>query len=117
MKGESFQQSNETASINQLPRELPVICISVPIKINEDSVLPVGHYQVAGEKRGDKIYLKLYQSHYLMAEFEAVETLEDYEQPEVHFVNLITDKDDKLTIIYGSIDFNAYVKLEQADYQ
>ena len=114
MKGESIQQSNETDAINQIPKELPVICLSVPVKIGDDAVLPIGHYQVASEKRGDKIYLKLYQGYDLMAEFEAVETLDDFEQPEVHFVDLIMGKDNKLKIIYGSIDYNAYVNLDPA---
>ncbi len=116
MKGESIQESNETQVINQIPEELPVICISTPIQINDTAVLPIGHYQVIGEKRNGKIYLKLYQSHYLMAEFEASETLEDYNEPEVQFVKLITDEKDKqLKIIYGSIDFNAYVNVKQAN--
>ena len=115
MKGESFQQSNETEVINQIPKELPVICISTPLQITDKAVLPIGHYQVIGEKRNNKIYLKLYQAHYLMAEFEAAETFDDYGEPEVHFVKLITDKDDKLKIIYGSIDFNAYAIVTPAE--
>jgi len=114
MKGESFQQSNETDAINQLPKELPVICVSVPLQINEDAILPIGHYQVTSEKRGDKIYLKLYQGHYLMAEFEAEETLEDFNEPEVHFVKFIADKDNNLKIIYGSIDYNAFATVKAA---
>lgn len=114
MKGESIQQSDETNAINQIPKELPVVCISTPIQINEDAVLPIGHYQVVGENRGDKIYLKLYQGHYLMAEFEAEETLEDFNEPEVSFVNFITDKDNKLKIIFGSIDFNAFATVNPA---
>lgn len=108
MKGESYQESNETEVINQIPKELPVICISTPLQITDKAVLPVGHYQVVGEKRNNKIYLKLYQAHYLMAELEATETFDDYGEPEIHFVKLITDNDNKLKIIYGSIDFNAY---------
>ena len=115
MKGESYQQSNETEVINQLPKELPVVCISTTIQIGEKAVLPVGHYQVMSEKRGDKIYLKLYQGHYLMAEIEAQETLEDFNEPEVHFVKFITDKDNQLKIIYGSIDYNAYAILKPAE--
>ncbi len=115
MKGESFQQSNETEVINQIPQELPVICISVPLQITDKAILPIGHYQVVGEQKNGKTYLKLYQAHYLMAEIEAVETLEDFGEPEVHFVKLITDKDNKLKIIYGSIDFNAYAIVTPAE--
>lgn len=115
MKGDSYQESNETEVINQIPKELPIVCISVPIQVNEDSILPVGHYQAVGEQRNGKIFIKLYQAHYLMAEFEAQETLEDYGEPEVHFVKFITDKDNQLKIIYGSIDFNAYAVVEPAE--
>jgi len=116
MKGESYQESNETEVINQIPKELPIVSISVPIQINEDAILPPGHYQVVGEQRQGKIFLKLYQAHYLMAEIEAVETLEDYNEPEVHFVKFITDeKDNQLKIIYGSIDFNAYANVKPAE--
>lgn len=115
MKGESYQQSNETEIINQIPKELPVVCISTPIQINQNATLPIGHYQVVGEKRNNKIYLKLYQAHYLMAEFEATETNDDFDEPEVHFVKFITDKDNNLKIIYGSIDFNAYVNVQAAE--
>ena len=111
MKGDSYQESNETDVINQIPKELPVVCVSTPIKVEDDAVLPIGHYQVISEKRNNKIYLKLYQGHYLITEFEAVETLEDFDEPEINFANFITDGN-IYKLIYGSIDYNAYVNLE-----
>lgn len=114
MKGDSYQESDETNVINQIPKELPVVCINTPIKINEDATLPIGHYQVIGEKRADKIYLKLYQGHYLITEFEAIETLEDFDEPEINFANFITDGN-TYKLIYGSIDYNAYVNLEPSE--
>lgn len=114
MKGDSYQQSDETNVINQIPKELPVVCINSPIKINDDASLPIGHYQVISEKRGDKIYLKLYQGHYLITEFEAIETLDDFDEPEINFANFILDGN-IYKLIYGSIDYNAYVNLEPAE--
>ena len=111
MKGDSYQESNETDVINQISKELPVVCVSTPIKIEDDAVLPIGHYQVISEKRNNKIYLKLYQGHYLITEFEAIETLEDFDEPEINFANFITDGN-IYKLIYGSIDYNAYVNLE-----
>lgn len=111
MKGDSFQQSNETEAINQIPKDLPVVCISTPIKVEDDAILPIGHYQVIAEKRGGKIYLQLYQGHYLITEFEAIETLDDFDEPEINFANFITDGN-IYKLIYGSIDYNAYVNLE-----
>lgn len=116
VKGETYHQSNETEVINQKAEELPVVCINTSVKISDDAVLPVGHYQVISEKRNGKIFLKLYQGHYLMAEFEAYETLDDFDQPEINFADFITDGN-IYKLIFGSIDYNAYVNLEQADVQ
>ena len=58
IKGESFQQDNESEIINKIPDELPVVCISEAIKISDDAILPAGHYQVISEKRQNGIFLK-----------------------------------------------------------
>ena len=111
VKGDTYQKSNETEVINEKAEELPVVCVNTDVKIYEDSILPVGHYQVKSEKINNKIYLKLYQGHYLMAELEAIETLDDFDQPEINFADFIIDGD-KYKLIYGSIDYNAYIDLE-----
>jgi hypothetical protein len=46
-----------------------------------------------------------------MAELEAVETLDDFDQPEINFADFITDGN-IYKLIFGSIDYNAYVNLE-----
>lgn len=112
-KGESFHQSDETTVINEIPKELPVVCITTPIKVSDDAVLPIGHYQVVSEKRANGIFLKLYQGHYLITEFPALETLDDFDEPEINFANFIFDGN-KYKLIYGSIDYNAFVDLEAA---
>ena len=114
-KGEEFRQSNETEFINNMPENLPVICISSPLKIGEDGTLPVGHYQVKGELKDGQPRIKLYQAHYLMADFPAVETNEDFEQPEINFVGLQDYNDKQYKIIFGSVDFNAYAIVDIAE--
>lgn len=115
MKGESIQQSNETEQINQTAEELPVVCISIPLKVNEDGILPVGHYQVKGELVEGQPRLKLYQGHFLMADFPATETSDDFNEPEINFVKLTDYKDNQLRIIFGSVDFNAFAVVEAAE--
>lgn len=110
-KGDTYHQGDETNVINQIPTEYPIVCINTPVKIGEDAVLPIGHYQVMSEKRANKIYLKLYQGHYLITELEAIETLDDFDEPEINFANFITDGN-IYKLIYGSIDYNAYVNLD-----
>lgn len=114
-KGEEFHQSNETQFIKQAGEELPVLCVPVSIKLSENEILPVGHYQVAGEKKNGKPYLKFYQSHYLMAEIPAVETPDDFNQETVHFVDILNNGEKQIKIIFGSIDFNAYSLVDIAE--
>ena len=114
-KGEEFHQSNETQFIKQAEEEMPVLCVPANIRLSEDEILPVGHYQVDGEKKNGKLYLKFYQAHYLMAEIPAVETQEDYDQETVHFVKILDNGEKQLKIIFGSIDFNAYSVVDIAE--
>lgn len=107
--GEAFQKSNETAFLTAMPKELPILLIPVDLKLKNDAILPVGHYQVMGEKKDGKVYLKLFQSHSLLARLEAVETNDDFGEEEINFVKLIDNGDEYAKIIYGSVDFNAYV--------
>lgn len=107
-KGEEFHQSNETRFIKETEEEMPVLCVSMNIKLSENEILPVGHYQVDGEKKNGKPYLKFYQAHYLMAEIPAIETHDDFNQETVHFVKLLENGDKQVKIIFGSLDFNAY---------
>ena len=113
MKGKEIHQGNETEVINQKAEELPVVCVTTDVKLPDDAVLPVGHYQVMTEKVNGKIYLKLYQGHYLMAELEAKETLDDFDEPEINFANFISDGS-IYKLIFGSVDYNAFVDLEPA---
>lgn len=115
--GESFQQSNETQFINQVPQELPILLVPLNLAVSEESVLPVGHYQVVGQKENGKVYLKFYQSKDLLAKIEAVETNNDFDEPEINFVKLKDYTPQQIIIIYGSVDFNAYaiVNIAQHD--
>ena len=115
MKGESIQQSNETEEIKETAVELPVVCISVPLKLSDDAILPVGHYQVKGEVVEGQPRIKLYQAHFLMADFSAVETNDDFDEPELNFVRLIEHKDEQLKLIFGSMDFNAYTIVDTVE--
>lgn len=114
-KGEEFHQSNETQFIKETEEEMPVLCVPVNIKLSENEILPVGHYQVDGKKKNGKPYLKFYQAHYLMAEIPAVETSDDFNQETVHFVNILDNNEKQVKIIFGSLDFNAYSIVDIAE--
>ncbi len=115
-KGEEFRQSNETDTINKMPESLPIICVSAPIKLNKTAILPVGHYQAKGELRNGTPIIQLYQSQNLMAEIPAIETNDDFNEPEINFIKMIdSGKENQVKFIFGSVDFNAYAILEIAN--
>ena len=107
-KGESFSQSNETEALNSTAKEPQILLIPLGLKIGENEIIPPGHYEVEGVKENGKPYLKLYQSHYMIAKLPATETNDDFGEPTINFVKLIPHGDYHVQIIYGSIDFNAY---------
>lgn len=114
MKGESFHQGNETEFLNKMPEELPVLSIPVILKLTDNIQLPMGHYQVQGIKKDDKVFLKLYQAHYLIAEIPATETNDDFGNDTVNFVKLETLNENQVILEYGSVDFNAYAVMDLA---
>ena len=114
-KGESFSQSNETESITTTVKEPQILLIPLSLKAGEDVIIPPGHYEVKGERENGKIYLKLYQSHYMIAKLPATETNDDFGEQTINFVKLIPHGDYHVQIIYGSLDFNAYSIIDTAD--
>lgn len=109
-KGEEFHQSNETEIINEQSEKesLPVVCIPAEI-ILENGVLPIGHYQVKGIKEENgEVSIELYQAHFVMAKFPAIETKDDFEAETISFAKCMPEGDNNIKIIFGSIDFNAY---------
>lgn len=109
-RGKEFSQSNETEIINSNQGEdasLPVISLPVELTIS-DCVIPVGHYQVKGEMIDGKPILNFYQASNLILKLPAIETQDDFDKDEILFVDWVEIDENKLKIIYGSLDFNAY---------
>ena len=113
-KGESYRQSAETKFINDVDEDPPILSITLPLQADVNHVIPVGHYQIIGEKINGVPVIKLYQAHYLIAQLPACETLDDFDQKTINFVKLIQDEEDKVKIIFGNVDFNAYTILDVA---
>lgn len=90
------------------------ILVNVPVKLYiENRFLEKGYYKVYAERDKDsgKTYVKLYQSQFLIATVEVVETEDDFGQAELDFAQIIPYNDSFVKLIFGSIDFNAYVLL------
>ncbi len=108
-KGEEFSQANETEIINEQANQdtLPIITLPIELSLKEGA-LPVGHYQVKGENIDDRVVIRLYQAQYLMAEFPAIKTNDDFDEETITFGKWVLEGEDKIKIIFGSLDFNAY---------
>ena len=113
-KGDEQSQGNESEILNtEIEPENNTPVVGIPVEINlGDAVLPVGHYQVIGEKKDDKVVLKLYQAQYLMAEIPATETRDDFDEETISFAKWIAHDDETIKLIYGSMDFNAFTILK-----
>ena len=112
-QGENYSQSNESEIISSTKAELPVLMIPINLKINDNYIIPIGHYQVEGEKTDDgEVFIKLYQAHDLIAKIPAKETFNDYEDEAINFVKLEPHGETHVEIIFGCLDFNAYAIID-----
>jgi hypothetical protein len=100
--------------INEQPDETldetQVINIPVDFVVNGELV-ERGYYKVEGEKKPDGVYINLYQSHTLKAQIKARETKDDFDQDFIKFVKVEPCNDHQMKLIFGCVDFNAYVYL------
>ena len=112
-KGEEFRQSNDTETINEHSNKasLPVLSIPVELAAGEE-FLPIGHYQIKGEKEGGNVYINFYQSHYLMAKYPAIETNDDFDKETISFGDWFAEGNNKIKVIFGSMEFNAYTLID-----
>ena len=87
------------------------ILLNIPVDIIVDGCLcEKGYYKAVAEKddKAKKIYVNLYQSQFLKAKIEVIETEEDYGKETLDFANIHPYNDSFVKFIFGSIDFNAY---------
>lgn len=107
-KGEEYRQSNETEYINKAQNDYPTMLIPVDLIVDENTLVPVGHYQIRGEEIEGKPFIELYQSHTCVAKIPAILTDNDFNQDRINFANWSEYDKNRIELIYGSLDFNAY---------
>ena len=109
-KGKEFSQSNESQTIKTeegIDASLPVLCVPVELVAGQN-IIPVGHYQIKGEKIDGKPVLKFYQAHYELAQIPATETNDDFGEEVITFAKWESADNNNIKIMYGSLDMNAY---------
>lgn len=107
-KGKSFNEENNGGYISDTADKNILLTLPVELSTKTGEEIPVGHYKIIGEKVKDSVYLNFYQSSNLIAKVPATETNSDFDEPEINFVKIIPVNENKIKIIFGSMDFNAY---------
>lgn len=114
-KGKNVNEENSGTYLDETTAKVTVLSVPLAL-INGDGVeIPVGHYKIIGKKEKNDIYLEFYQSSLLVARVPAIETNNDFKEKEINFVKLIPYNSQRVEVIYGSIDFNAYTFIRIRD--
>lgn len=108
MKGKSNDSSDASDYIDETGEK--ILLLSIPLNlINGDGVdISTGHYKILATKEDAKVYLDFYQSSTFIARVPAIETNSDFDEKELNFVKLIPYNKERVKVIYGSMDLNAY---------
>lgn len=108
IKGKGLNQENDGGYLSETADKTLVLTVPVELVNGDGKEIPVGHYKVTGEKLNNKIYLNFCQAHSIIAKVPAIETDSDFNQTNINFVQLIPYNEERIKVIYGSLDFNAY---------
>lgn len=87
------------------------ILVNVPVNlIFGDKVLEKGYYKVIPRKDDNKkVFVSFYQSQFFKGELEVNETDDDFGEEDLDFAKILPYNDSYMRMIFGSLDFNAYV--------
>lgn len=101
---------NNVMEIESIDKEEDLVLNSPVQLIIGKNLLEKGFYKVVGERNSDdkKLYVNFYQSQFLKAKVQVVETEDDYGEEDINFVKILPYSDSFVKLIFGSIDFNAY---------
>lgn len=109
LKGKGYNEEDNGGYINETAEKNLILSIPLSLVNGDGTELSIGHYKIVGEKTKDnKVYLDFYQSRSLIAKVPAIETESDFDENEVNFVKLLPYNEQRVKVIYGSMDFNAY---------
>lgn len=117
-KAGSAQNAQDAgALLKNLDETRPVLNLTVRAFIN-DSVLEPGHYKVLGRKINDEIVLLFCQGRSIIAKVPAYEVDDDFNESSLNFIKTEFVNDNKLRIMFGSLEFNAlgYIYYDNLEY-
>lgn len=107
-KGKNVNEENSGTYLDETTAKVTVLSVPLDLVNGDGAEIPVGHYKIVGKKEKNDIYLEFYQSSQLVAKVPAIETNKDFNQNDINYVKLLPYNSQRVEVIYGSIDFNAY---------
>ena len=115
LKGKNFNDETSGDYIKEAEDNVLLLSLPVELQNNDGAEIPIGLYKIVGKKADNSVYLNFYQSSTLVAKVPATETNSDFNESDINFVKLIPYDNQRVKIIYGSMDFNAYtfIKIKQ----
>lgn len=114
-KGRSFNQDNDNNHIDEIAAKTTILSVPLDLINGDGAEIPIGHYKIVGKKENGDIYLEFYQSSLLVAKVPAIETNNDFKESNINFAKLLPYNSQRVEVIYGSIDFNAYTFIRIKD--
>lgn len=114
-KGTGYNEENNGGYISETAEKNLILSVPLYLTNGDGAEIPIGHYKIVGKKENNNIYLDFYQSATLIARVPALETDSDFNQTSMNFVQLMPYNEQRVKIIYGSMDFNAYTFIKIKD--
>lgn len=114
-KGKSFNEDTSGTHIDETAAKTTILSVPLTLINGDGAEIPVGHYKIVGTKEKNDVYLDFYQSANRVARVPAIETNTDFHQNDINYAKLLPYNSQRVEIIYGSIDFNAYTFIRIKD--
>lgn len=114
-KGKNFNEENSGTYLDETTAKVTVLSVPLDLVNGDGAEIPIGHYKIIGVKEKNDIYLDFYQSSMRIARVPAIETNDDFKENNINFVKLMPYNSQRVEVIYGSIDFNAYTFIRIKD--
>lgn len=107
-KGKNFNEENNGGYLGETAAKNLLLGVPLCLTNGDGTEIPMGHYKIVGEKSKGDVFLDFYQSSTLVARVPAIETNNDFDETAMNFVKLLPYNEQRVKVIYGSMDFNAY---------
>lgn len=107
-KGQDLKQGEQNSMLNELSESYLLLSLPVELIVDEETTIPAGHYRVVAKKDKNKVHFEFYQAHLLIANVDAIEAESDFGENTINFVKVLPYDENRVKLIYGSVDLNAY---------